>query len=63
MDHVTAVDALAPGDRRRQVVVDAVARDRAKPVERARGRMKDGRRFGRPPAPFQPPAARHYEYD
>jgi transposase-like protein DUF772 len=24
---------------------------------RARGRMKDGRRFGRPPAPYQPPGA------
>ena len=23
---------------------------------RARGRMKDGRRFGRPPDPYQPPA-------
>jgi transposase len=26
-------------------------------VYRARGRMKDGRRFGRPPDPYQPPAA------
>ncbi|MBI5106522.1 MAG: transposase [Solirubrobacterales bacterium] len=25
-------------------------------VDRARGRMKDGRRFGRPPDPYQPPA-------
>jgi hypothetical protein len=29
---------------------------RASEAYRARGRMKDGRRFGRPPDPYQPPA-------
>src|SRR5207342_3543458 len=29
--------------------------NRAYEAYRARGRMKDGRRFGRPPDPFQPP--------
>src|SRR5215207_916397 len=31
--------------------------NRAYEAYRARGRMKDGRRFGRPPDPYQPPAA------
>jgi hypothetical protein len=30
--------------------------NRAYEAYRARGRMKDGRRFGRPPDPYQPPA-------
>jgi hypothetical protein len=34
-----------------------VRANRAYEAYRARGRMKDGRRFGRPPEPYQPPAA------
>ena len=33
-----------------------VRANRAYEAYRARGRMKDGRRFGRPPNPYQPPA-------
>jgi hypothetical protein len=33
-----------------------VRANRAYEAYRARGRMKDGRRFGRPPDPYQPPA-------
>src|SRR5919206_2487860 len=33
-----------------------VRANRASEAYRARGRMKDGRRFGRPPDPYQPPA-------
>src|ERR671930_591841 len=33
-----------------------VRANRAHEAYRARGRMKDGRRFGRPPDPYQPPA-------
>ena len=35
-----------------------VRANRAYEAYRARGRMKDGRRFGRPPDPYQPPATR-----
>ena len=34
-----------------------VRANRAYEAYRARGRMKDGRRFGRPPDPFEPPAS------
>jgi transposase len=34
-----------------------VRANRAYEAYRARGRMKDGRRFGRPPYPYQPPAS------
>jgi len=36
--------------------VTEVRANRAYEAYRARGRMKDGRRFGRPPDPYQPPA-------
>jgi transposase len=36
-----------------------VRANRAYEAYRARGRMKDGRRFGRPPDPYTPPAAPH----
>ncbi len=46
-------DDVVVGDE--QVVADRA--DQAYEAYRARGRTKDGRRFGRPPDPYQPPAA------
>jgi hypothetical protein len=42
--------------RLEEELVSEVRANRAYEAYRARGRMKDGRRFGRPPDPYQPPA-------
>jgi transposase len=42
--------------RLEEELVSELRANRAYEAYRARGRMKDGRRFGRPPDPYQPPA-------
>jgi hypothetical protein len=42
--------------RLEEELLSEVRANRAYEAYRARGRMKDGRRFGRPPDPYQPPA-------
>jgi len=42
--------------RLEEELVSELRASRAYEAYRARGRMKDGRRFGRPPDPYQPPA-------
>src|SRR3954465_15874379 len=43
--------------RLEEELLSEVRANRAYEAYRARGRMKNGRRFGRPPDPYQPPAA------